>query len=61
MKQTLKIGDQVAVTVIGTVTELFSSGDNLDIVSVTSDGVYHNFWPATEKSINFCVLNEVQA
>jgi hypothetical protein len=57
----LNIGDQVAVTIIGTVTEIFASGDKLDIVSVDSDGVYHNFWPATEKSVNFCVLNEVQS
>ena len=54
-----KVGDQVVVSFTGTVTELFTSPGNIDIIQIVTDqGIQHTFWPAEESSMTINVLEK---
>ena len=54
-----KVGDQVVVSFTGTVTELFTSPGNIDIIQIVTDqGIQHTFWPAEETSVTINVLEK---
>jgi len=54
-----QVGDQVVVSFTGTVTELFTSPGNIDIIQIVTDqGIQHTFWPAEESSVTINVLEK---
>jgi len=58
---TPKIGDQIVLSFTGTVTEIFTSPGNVDIVQVMTDqGIQHTFWPAEESSVTISVLEKAE-
>tara|TARA_R110000822_G_scaffold1273_7_gene5791 strand:+ start:1853 stop:2035 length:183 start_codon:yes stop_codon:yes gene_type:complete len=54
-----KAGDEVVISFIGKVTEIFTSPHGVDLIKVNSGGIEHTFWPADEQTFQATVLARI--
>tara|TARA_R110000823_G_scaffold2415_1_gene9799 strand:- start:3470 stop:3658 length:189 start_codon:yes stop_codon:yes gene_type:complete len=52
------VGDEVVISFIAIVEEVFSSQGSIDLIRVNSEGVSHSFWPADERSFQATILRK---